>query len=127
MHSLIQYVKHLYKPNITPMNVIALSRSALLSNYHLLQTLHPGDALFPVLKSNAYGHGIKEIASILKEVSPAYICVDSFPEYQVVRDVARCRSLILGETLVENYHAFDPRWATLAVSNIETLKVLIQS
>lgn len=127
MHSLFQYLKNLYKPNITPMNVIVLSRSALLSNYRVLQSLHPGDEIFPVLKSNAYGHGIKEIASILKEVSPAYICVDSFPEYQIVRDVARCRSLIFGETLVENYHAFDPRWATLAVSNIETLKVLIQS
>jgi alanine racemase len=110
-----------------PLNTITIKSSALLHNLAYLQSLQPGNAVFPVLKSNAYGHGLKEVSMILKDTNVPYICVDSFPEYQIVKDYAHKKSLILGETRPENYTTYDPRRATLAVYNIATLKTLIQS
>ncbi|USN55234.1 MAG: hypothetical protein H6765_01145 [Candidatus Peribacteria bacterium] len=48
-----------------------------------------------MLKSNAYGHGINLVSKILSKTQVPYICVDSFPEYQIVRDWAKQQVLIL--------------------------------
>lgn len=127
MYRIKQLIKSLRHTEQTSLNTIHLDKTALLHNLSYLQSLHATDTIFPVLKSNAYGHGLKEVSSILKNTTVPYICVDSFPEYQIVKDYAHKKSLILGETRPENYTKYDPRRATLAVYNIETLKALIQS
>ncbi len=63
---MLSLIKNWFKPNVKPMNRIYISQSALLNNYHYLQTLKPQADLFPVLKSNAYGHGIDNILRIYK-------------------------------------------------------------
>jgi alanine racemase len=124
---MLSFLKSLFKPSLTPLNEILISRSAILHNLKTLQSLHPWEPIFPVLKSNAYGHGIKEVATILRDTDVPYICVDSFPEYQIVRDYAKKKSLILWETLPENYLAYDPRRATLCIYNPATLRFLWES
>ena len=54
------------KPKIEPMNRIHVSKSALLYNYNYLQSLKPNAELFPVFKSNAYGHGLIQMLQIYK-------------------------------------------------------------
>ncbi len=49
-------IRDWFKPNIEPMNHIYLDKSALLHNYDYLRSLKPNAELFPVIKSNAYGH-----------------------------------------------------------------------
>jgi len=51
-----------YKPLIT----IELSKSALIHNLREFTRLAPNNSVAPVLKSNAYGHGLIEIASIIE-------------------------------------------------------------
>ena len=59
-------IRDWFKPNIEPMNRIYISQSAILNNYNYLKTLKPNAELFPVIKSNAYGHGIDQILNIYK-------------------------------------------------------------
>ena len=91
----------------------------------MLENMQPKTAIFPVLKSNAYGHGIEVVSQILADTSVPYICVDSYPEYQAVKDHAKKKSLVLGETLIENFSLYDPKWATLCVYNLDTVRWLV--
>ncbi len=77
------------------MNVISIHKKAILSNYDFLQTLQPHAEIFPVLKSNAYGHGLKQMVKILRKTDAPYLVVDSFPEYQIVKKYSNKQILLL--------------------------------
>lgn len=115
------------KARLKALNEITINTDAIKHNYRLLQWVAWSKAVFPVLKSNAYGHGLKQMCQILKPLKLHYICVDSFPEYQIVRDFAWCKALILGETFHENYKYYDHKKATVCVYNLSTLEFLIAS
>lgn len=88
-------LKQLITPHPTSLNTIEISQQAILDNVSLLQSLKPDDAIFPVLKSNAYGHGLQHICQIIDKTSVPLVCVDSYPEYQFVRKRTSKRALIL--------------------------------
>lgn len=111
-------------PDVEPMNCIKISKSALLDNYNYLQSLKPNALLFPVLKSNAYGHWIDEMLKIYKWLPIPYIVVDSYPEYNIVYRHSKFKILLLWETLPVNYKAFNFKRTTFCVYNLETLQVL---
>ena len=117
-------IRDWFRPNVEPMNRIYISRSALLNNYKYLQSLKPNAELFPVIKSNAYGHGIDSILKIYKWLPIKYIVVDSFPEYNIVRRHSKFNILLLWETLPVNYDKFNLRRTTFCVYNLETLQTL---
>lgn len=121
---MFSFIKDLFKPNIEPMNRIYISRSDILYNYKYLQSLKPNADLFPVLKSNAYGHGIDQILDIYKWLPIKYIVVDSFPEYNIVRRHSKFNVLVMWETLPMNYDKFNFKRATFCVYNLETLQAL---
>jgi alanine racemase len=100
------------------MNIIRLRRRVLLENLEYLQSLQPQAAIFPVLKSNAYGHGLKHVVRMLRNEEVPYIAVDSYPEYVVVKKHCKIPVLIMGETLLENYRKFDHKKTTFCVYNI---------
>jgi len=127
MHRLKKIISSLTPQPEQSLNTLLIHQQRLLDNLAFLQSLHKNQSVFPVLKSNAYGHGLKEVSTLLKNTSVDYICVDSFPEYQIVKDYATKKSLILGETHPENYAYYDPRRATPAVYRTETLKFLWQT
>jgi alanine racemase len=122
---LFSYIRRLVKPAVIPLNTISLYQSIALRNLSLLQQARPHDAIFPVVKSNAYGHGLKEVSTILADSNVPYLCIDSFPEYQIVKAFARKKSLVLWETLPENYRAYNPHRATFGIYNIDALRALI--
>ena len=66
-------IRDWFKSNIEPMNHIYLDKSALLHNYDYLRSLKPNAELFPVIKSNAYGHWIDQILQICKWLPIKYI------------------------------------------------------
>ena len=117
-------IKNWFKPKIEPMNHIYISKANILYNYNYLQSLKPNAELFPVIKSNAYGHGIDQILQIYKGLPIKYIVVDSFPEYNIVRRHSKFNILLLWETLAENYEKFNFKRTTFCVYNLETLQVL---
>lgn len=118
------FLRSLFSSSVQPMNIIWLRRKVLLWNLEYLQSLQPQAALFPVLKSNAYGHGLKQIVRMLKNKEVPYIAVDSYPEYVVVKKHCNIPVLIMGETLLENYRKFDHTYATFCVYNIWTIRYL---
>jgi alanine racemase len=77
------------------MNIIWLRKKVLLQNLEYLQSIQPQAAIFPVLKSNAYGHGLKQVVKILAKSDVPYIAVDSYPEYVVVKKYCTLPILIL--------------------------------
>lgn len=80
------------------LNTIGISTSRISQNLSLLQSLQPQHTLIPVVKSNAYGHGLKQICQILKTITHInipLIAVDSYPEYQIVADMTDKHILVL--------------------------------
>ena len=117
-------IRDWFKPDIEPMNRIYISKSDILYNYKYLHSLKPNAELFPVIKSNAYGHGIDQILKIYKWLPIKYIVVDSFPEYNIVRRHSKFNVLLLWETLPVNYDKFNLKRTTFCVYNLETLQAL---
>lgn len=112
------------------LNTISISKSRISQNLHLLQKLQPKHTLIPVVKSNAYGHGLKQICNILKiikDINIPLIAVDSYPEYQVVADIINTKVLVLGETLTKNYRLYDVHRTHLAIGTIQALQALINT
>lgn len=123
---MIDFIRRFTKPNVKPLNVISIDWNKLLQNMQYLHELHPHGALFPVLKSNAYGHWLKQVCKILSTVHVPYICVDSYPEYQIVKKYSKSKALIIWETFPENYKYYDYRSATLCVYNVQTVQYLLK-
>lgn len=121
---MFSWVKNIFSPKLSPMNIVYVHKKNILHNMEYLSSLQPNSKLFPVLKSNAYGHWIKEMVKILSKVDVPYVIVDSYPEYQIVRKNSDKNILIIGETLPSNYKKFDLKKTAFAVYNLETLKAL---
>lgn len=80
-----------------PLNTVTINSQNLLDNYRYLSSLNPHRELAPVLKSNAYGHGILEIARLLDPLSPPFFCVDSLYEaYDLYKKSVKTPILIMG-------------------------------
>lgn len=121
---MFRFLRRLFGPRLRPMNIIKISKNNILDNYDLLAWLQSHAKMFPVLKSNAYGHGLREVVKILNKTDAEYIVVDSFPEYQIVKTYSNKPILVLWETLDENYKYFDLKRTTFCVYNIQTLEYL---
>ena len=109
------------------MNRILVDKSKILYNFEYLQSLRPKDTIFPVLKSNAYGHGLVEMTKILKYVNTPYLVVDSLPEYYQARKFTKKKFLLIGETIPKNYKKLDAKRVTFVVYNKLTLEYLLSS
>jgi len=117
-------IKNLFKPNVEPMNKIFIRSKNILHNYDYLRNLQPWAAIFPVLKSNAYGHWLEQITKILNKTDAPYLVVDSFPEYQIVKKYSNKNILLLWETLKKNYRKFSYSRTTFCVYNMDTISYL---
>lgn len=85
----LHYVRKLWrtKKEYTPLIEVRISKSAILSNFDVFSKRLPLGSVAPVLKSNSYGHGIVEVAHILKERAQhiPFLCVDSYFEARTLR------------------------------------------
>lgn len=94
---MLDKIKRLLKHTYTPLNKITVFHQTILQNYHFLSSVNKGVKIAPVLKSNAYGHGITQIAKILDPVHPPFFCVDSLHEgYQLLKAHIISPVLIMG-------------------------------
>ncbi len=76
---------------------IEISRSALLHNLQIFRDIAPQSKLMAVVKSNAYGHGIKEVVHILKEKID-WFGVNNLEEANSIRSIDPSSSiLVMGE------------------------------
>jgi alanine racemase len=121
---MLDFFRRQLRPKYEPLNSIEINKQALLANFDLLQKAQPDAAIIPVLKANAYGHGLKEVCAILNDSPAKMIAVDSFPEAQVARKYFRGRVLIIGEMPAGAYAYCDFKRTAFTVYNLETLKIL---
>src|SRR3989344_4140446 len=115
------FLQNLLSSKSYPLNKIYLSKERLLQNYNYLSKLNPKVQVAPVLKSNAYGHGIDQIGGILNSqgvpLRMPFVCVDSLYEaYLLQKSGVRSDILIMGyvdprslkgKTLPFSYAVFD--------------------
>lgn len=83
-------------------NTIEVSRSALLHNLDLFTRLSDKPVI-PILKGDAYGHGIGLVAKALQGRKLTYIAVDGYFEALRIREVSKQPVLVMGAILPENF------------------------
>lgn len=93
----LDVIKKLVGKSYYSLNIIEISKKRLISNYKYLSSINKNIKVAPVLKSNAYGHGIVEIGKILDKLNPVFFCVDSIYEaYQLFNAKIKTPILITG-------------------------------
>ena len=105
-------------------NNIYVSRSAILYNFDLLSKLSPGGFVIPVLKSNAYGHGLEQVATILKDRDMPYIAVDGYFEGLVIHKFSKQPVLVMGSIKSENFANINPKNYAFVVHDTATLRAM---
>lgn len=109
-----------YKPLVE----VFVYREHLLHNLSVFEHLNKDIAVAPVLKSNAYGHGIVEVGCIydLKPSIPFFV-VDTYYEALVLRNESiRKPILILGNTFIENIQKSKLENVSFGITSLEQLK-----
>ncbi len=121
---MLSKIRQFIKPKYQTLNVLEIKHQFVLDNYKLLQSYQKEATIFPVLKSNAYGHGLKEICLILNNSEAPFVVVDSFPEAQTAYKYFKRMVLILGEMPAKAYSYCNLKRTEFCVYNRESLEVL---
>jgi len=100
---------------------IHISKSALLNNYAVMKKVS-GQAVWPVVKSNAYGHGIESVLQCLSSLSPEYIIVQNISEAERVHAINSSKVLVLGAQDMDVYKSADYSYITPVISSLNILK-----
>ncbi len=83
--------------NYIPLNKIEISLFNLKSNYKYLSGIDKNIKIAPVLKSNAYGHGLSLVAKAADGLKAPFFCVDSLYEaYELLKIGIKTQVLIMG-------------------------------
>ncbi|MFH0830727.1 MAG: alanine racemase [Parcubacteria group bacterium] len=86
-----------------PLIKVRIKRAALEHNYAVFTRELTGVCVAPVLKSNAYGHGLVTVAKIMDQLNPPFMVVDSYYEALVLRnECVRAPLLVIGYTPLAN-------------------------
>src|SRR5258708_5097344 len=94
---MLNLVRRLLYRRSYPLNKITISREKLLHNYKYLSSLNRKTRIAPVLKSNAYGHGIQGVGKMMDKVGAPFLAVDSIYEaYQLQKAGVKSSVLIMG-------------------------------
>ena len=109
-----------YKPLIT----VELSKSRLLYNLNEFRKRAPNALVAPILKSNAYGHGLIEIARILNyEKNIPFCIVDSYFEAVALRNRGfKLPLLVIGYARPETIMTSRLDDTVFAMTSIATLR-----
>lgn len=108
-----------------PLIELRIHKNNLLHNLQTMQKAFPGLMIAPVLKSNAYGHGLLPVAEILKNEKIPFLCVDSFFEALILRNEGITTPLlILGYTPPENIKHNNLSQVHFSILSLDELKSL---
>ena len=101
---------------------IEIDAEALRNNYRVFSNLVGHDVLAPVVKANAYGHGLAEVYRALEPENPAWLCVNYVEEAQKLRDLGFSgRVLVVGPALPEVFPVAKQTRAELTIGNFSVL------
>lgn len=105
---------------------LEIDLQALLDNVNTVQRFHSKRTIWPVLKANAYHHGVGPIAQTLIDAGISHFSVsnlDEAIELQNIFDAHKIDAtiLIFGDVLYENIALVRPNWC-LTMSQIDWIK-----
>ncbi|MBI4653139.1 alanine racemase [Candidatus Kuenenbacteria bacterium] len=113
-----KYFSH-YSPSIE----ILISKTRLLKNLKEYQRQYPKLLFAPVLKSNAYSHGLVLIAQILDKENICFFVLDSLYEAIILRDESiKSEILIIGFTKSENIKNSKLPHIAFTITSLEQLQ-----
>jgi alanine racemase len=124
MKSLLQKI---FKPRVKyePLIEIRIFQSAILHNLKTFQDTYKKFEFAPVLKSNAYGHGLVEVAKILDSQNLPFYIVDSFYEALVLRRAfIKTKILVLGFVRMQEILENKLKNVSYGIIDLEILKNL---
>ena len=108
-----------YRPSVE----ILIYKENLLHNLNEYKQKYPKLSFAPVLKSNAYGHGLTQIAQILDKEKIAFLVVDSLFEAMSLRNEGiKSPILIIGYTSAENIQGDQLANTTFTITSLEQLQ-----
>jgi len=105
-------------------NRIEVDRERILKNFDEIKK-KSGMEVWPVLKANAYGGGLEQVAKVLRARRFKYAVVDSYYEALQIWRVARQKILLIGPLQPSNYSKISWKRVTLSVSDISQIWDLI--
>ncbi|MCL2094788.1 alanine racemase [Candidatus Saccharibacteria bacterium] len=108
---------------LKPLNTVLLHRANLYHNLSLFQNLVGEQQVIPMLKGNAYGHGIHQVAEML-DGQVEMVAVDSYFEALEILPYFRGRILCLGFILPENYRLLKNHHIEYVIQRREDLEAL---
>lgn len=110
-----------YKPLIE----VKIMEQNLLHNFLEFQKAVPTLSLAPVLKSNAYGHGLKEVSSILRKVKCSFLVVDSLYEALELKKYGNNHQvLVIGFVFPEQIKKEAYKEISFTITSLSQLKAL---
>lgn len=108
-----------------PLIEIFIFKANLLHNLRQYRNHYPNLKFAPVLKANAYGHGLEQVLSVLRGESLPFICVDSHFELRIARKYAPdIPALVIGYCRLSSIEESDFNTAIFTVVSLEQLKEL---
>lgn len=112
------------KKEYSNLNKVYINKDNLCNNFRYFNSLYKNVNIAPVIKSNAYSHGILEVTKILDPLSPPFFIVDSLYEAYILQKLKlRTPILILGYTDHNNLKLKKLNFR-IAVYDIDTLHIL---
>ena len=104
---------------------ISISKGSLLHNLTYFRKLKQGLQVAPVLKSNAYGHGLIETARVFDREGLPFLVVDAYFEALILRNEGiQTPILIIGYTSLNNILKNKRKHLIFSILDLEQLKDL---
>ncbi|HYF05043.1 MAG TPA: alanine racemase [Patescibacteria group bacterium] len=108
-----------YKPLVW----VEVSKSAIIHNYKVFKNLAEPAGLAPVIKSNAYGHGLTNIAALLEPELPSFFAIDSLREALLLRGAGiKTKVLVMGFVNIENINNYKLKDVSIAITGLDQLR-----
>ena len=83
---MIDFLKKIIRAKYQTLNTVEIIKDNILHNVDYLYSLQEQAEIFPVLKSNAYGHGLIDCAKCLEKSGVDYLGVALVEEAETLRN-----------------------------------------
>ena len=104
---------------------IEINKANLLYNLAQFKKIAPNSEIWPVIKSNAYGHGLVEIAKFFEKQKIYYLCVARISEALKLREFKiKAPILVLGYTPAEYFQEIVTHNLAVTVQSLDVAKML---
>lgn len=128
VRALIRNVRDALIEREAPLITVRIRKEALLHNFRTYSKAYPDARIAPVLKSNAYGHGLCVVARILESESIPFFMVDSLYEARKLRRGGIKKDiLVMGYVRPEDITRNTLPHVAFAITSLSQLKAITRT